>query len=79
MGFASVLQQGHIDELSVTVVFRNNAQHAGIGNCRCNVVKSRGATPQKRPKGWPVSAHGGVTPLAKDYGHSLRDVSCPER
>jgi len=34
----SVLQQGYIDDYSVTVVFRNKAQYAGNGLSPCQVL-----------------------------------------
>jgi hypothetical protein len=61
-----VLHQDWFDGFSVTVVLRNKAQLAGNGLSPCQKLQRSGGAPQQRPKGWPVSAHGGVTPLAKD-------------
>jgi hypothetical protein len=33
---------------------------------------------RRRPKGWPVSIHGGVAPLSKGNNASLRAAPCPE-
>ncbi len=41
-----VLRQGYIDGFSVTVVFRNKAQHAGNGHSPCQVLQRSGGTPQ---------------------------------
>ncbi|MCP4283115.1 MAG: hypothetical protein GY792_01490 [Gammaproteobacteria bacterium] len=50
---------------SVPVVFRSKAQCAGNGCLPCQALQRHGGTPQARPKGWSVSAQGGVAPLAK--------------
>ncbi len=47
------------------MVFRSKAQCAGNGCLPCQALQRRGGTPQARPKGWSVSAQGGVAPLAK--------------
>jgi hypothetical protein len=67
-----VLLQYDNDGFSVPVVFRGKAQCAGNGHSPCQAALQRGSgTPQERPKGWSVSAHGGVTPLGKD-----RAIAC---
>ncbi len=74
-----VLLQGDNLGFSAPVVFRCKAQCAGNGLSPCQALQRRSGTPQERPAGWPVSAHGGVAPLAKDYGHSLQGAPCHER
>ncbi|MCP4284297.1 MAG: hypothetical protein GY792_07595 [Gammaproteobacteria bacterium] len=63
--FALVLRPVDIVGFSVPVVFRSKAQCAGNGCLPCQTLQRRGGTPQARPKGWSVSAQGGVAPLAK--------------
>ncbi|MCP4285892.1 MAG: hypothetical protein GY792_15790 [Gammaproteobacteria bacterium] len=60
-----MLRPADIVGFSVPVVFRSKAQCAGNGCLPCQVLQRRGGTPQARPKGWSVSAQGGVAPLAK--------------
>ncbi len=76
---SQVLRQGDKSGSSVPVVFRGKAQCAGNGLSPCQTLQRGSGTPQERPKGWSVSVHGCVPPLAKGYGHSLRGVPCPER
>ncbi|MCK5091661.1 MAG: hypothetical protein KAR30_03950 [Gammaproteobacteria bacterium] len=45
----------------------------------CQALQRHCGTPQECPKGWTVNVHSRVAPLAKDYGHSLRDAPCYER
>ncbi len=75
---ARVLFQGDKSGFSVYVVFRSQAPCAGNGYSPCQVRQRRCGTSRERPKGWPVSVHGRVPPLAKDYSHSLRGAPCPE-
>jgi len=74
-----VPRQGSTDGYSVPVVSRGKAQYAGNGRSPCQALQRRSGAPQERPEGWSVSAHDGVAPLAKDYGHSLRGAPCHER
>ncbi|MCP4283350.1 MAG: hypothetical protein GY792_02695 [Gammaproteobacteria bacterium] len=60
-----MLRPVDIVRFSVPVVFRSKAQCAGNGCLPCQALQRRGGTPQARPKGWSVSAQGGVAPLAK--------------
>ncbi|HFC53995.1 MAG TPA: hypothetical protein ENJ43_06140, partial [Gammaproteobacteria bacterium] len=74
-----VLFQGNKSGFSAPVVFRYGVAVRRQWLFPCQALQRRSETPQGRPKGWPVSVHGGVAPLAKGDGHSLRGAPCPER